>query len=212
MTKAIFFDVANTLLYKPQLFEKMAEVLAFRGHTLDKNELAYKHKILSEAVDFPDKTNEHFYKSFNTQLLLSLGIEPVESLLSELFAKCSYLPWLPFQDTEALLTLNIPLGIISNWDNQLESTLKANFEVSFRWILGSQHLGLRKPDSRFFMKAIESTGFNAEEIMVVGDSVKLDIVPAARLGMGSVLVDRITLYPNSPFRRVKSLLDLERFI
>jgi HAD superfamily hydrolase (TIGR01509 family) len=212
MTKAIFFDVANTLLYKPSLFEKMVEVFKNHGLTVDPDELAYKHKILSEALDFPDKTNEHFYRTFNSQIVLSLGIEPADQLLSELFKNCSYLPWRPFEDTEVLSSLKIPFGIISNWDNRLEHRLKENFAFLFKWILGSEETGLRKPDERFFMKMLENSDFRPDEIMMVGDSIRLDIAPAVKLGMRAVLVDRIDVYPNTPFEKINSLVDIVKLI
>lgn len=212
MIKGIFFDVANTLLYKPAVYEKITEVLSEHGFDVDRDELLYKHKLISDLVEFPDQTNEQFYLQFNAQLLLSMGIEATPDLILELFKKCTYLAWEPFGDTEALHSLGVPCGIISNWDLNLRSRLTTHLNTPFTWVLGSMENGFRKPDQRLFLKITEQTGFEPEEILVIGDSIRLDIIPAVKLGMRGILIDRINLFPNTQFERIKSLHDLQAIL
>src|SRR5688572_3953773 len=117
MIKAIFFDVANTLLHKPSVFSTIKNTLAAHGHAIDLRILEKRHKLLSEVIVFPDKTTREFYAAFNTELLYALGIVPSKPLVNEIFEKCSYLPWEPCRDAAIVDSLNLPLGIISNWDN-----------------------------------------------------------------------------------------------
>jgi FMN phosphatase YigB (HAD superfamily) len=114
MIKSVFFDVANTLLEKPDLFRKMAAALKSNGHEVSESNLRYVHKFLAETYVFPDKTSRDFYTEFNSHLLYALGIAPNEKLLSEIFEACTYLPWQPFADTNTLADIPLPIGILSN--------------------------------------------------------------------------------------------------
>lgn len=75
--------------------------------------------------------------------------------------------------------------------------------ISPRWIFGSSQQRLRKPDPAFFRLAIDAAGIPPGEIAVVGDSLRLDIEPALRLGMQAFLVDRDDLYPTATVQRIR---------
>ena len=212
MIKAVFFDVANTLLEKPSLFPQM--ILAFKknGHNLQIDELVRKHRFLSEAILFPDKTSKEFYDSFNRELIYALGIIPTRELLDDIFEACTYLPWKPFEDTVFLKDIKLPIGIISNWDNTLEEKLKSHFDLKFTWTLGSQNEGLKKPNPLFYQLILDRTKLHAHEVVFVGDSIKLDIEPAQSLGINAILIDRLDLYPASSLKRINHLTDLNSFL
>jgi FMN phosphatase YigB (HAD superfamily) len=212
MIKAIFFDVANTLLDKPDLYPTMKGVLEKHGYVVDVQQLARRHRLLSEIIEFPDKTNREFYNGFNSNLLLMLGILPEPALIDELFNACSYLPWSVFKDVFVVKSLPCPKGIVSNWDRSLRDKLSQLTDISFDWILGSEELQLRKPSLNFYRMVLERSGFNASEILYVGDSIKLDIQPASSLGMRAVLIDRLNLYNNSRLPRVTALDELNKFL
>lgn len=212
MIKAVFFDVANTLLYKPELFKRIDDVLKKNGYIIKSDALVQKHKLLSEIFIFPDKTSKEFYASFNTELLYLLGIPPTEVLLKEIFEACSYLPWQPFEDTSFINNIQQPVGVLSNWDDTLPKKLKEHFNFTFLWILGSQLRGVRKPDPTFFAMMMELTAYSPGEILYVGDSLKLDIVPALRMGIDAVLIDRAGIFENSPVKRITHLAQLEKYL
>jgi FMN phosphatase YigB (HAD superfamily) len=212
MIKAVFFDVANTLLHKPSVFSTIKNTLEAHGYAIDLRTLEKRHKLLSEVIVFPDKTTREFYTVFNTELLYALGIVPSKPLVNEIFEKCSYLPWEACRDTAVVNSLNLPLGIISNWDNSLAIKLRSFFSVEFKWILGSESEGLRKPSPEFYGKIMGVSGMSAEEILYVGDSIKLDIEPAMQLGMKVLLIDRIGIYSSHAFPVIKDMSEISNFI
>src|SRR5438876_167464 len=116
----VFFDVAGTLLYKPLLYDRIQSTLASFAIPIDSALIAHRHRILSEVTQFPPATSETFYRTFNAQLLCSLGIVPTEPILAALFGNCSGLSWSSFGDVDGLDELGIPCGVISNWDSSLE--------------------------------------------------------------------------------------------
>lgn len=58
--------------------------------------------------------------------------------------------------------------------------------LSFRCY--SYELGLRKPDSEFFLHCLQAAGVAPREAIMLGDSLEADIRPASRLGMRTLQV------------------------
>ena len=209
--KYILFDVAGTLLYKPSFYTKIGEVLLQFGYAIDEKTIRYHHKILSESIFFPDRTNEDFYAKFNSEFLYSLGIVPSAELLSAIFKACSYLPWEPFEDTVFLNEIRIPVGIISNFNSTLKEKLQSFFDVKFADVFVSEELGVAKPSLEFYRKALEQIGIAPNEIIYVGDSVKLDLEPALKLGINALLIDRENYFTAQP-NRIATLADLKKYL
>ena len=212
MIKSVFFDVANTLLEKPDLFRRMSAVLNTHGHAVSEIDLRAVHKFLSEAFVFPDKTSRDFYTEFNSHVLYALGIVPSDLLLTEIFEACTYLPWEPFADTNTLANLPVPMGILSNWDSSLRDKLKQHFSVDFKWILCSQDEGVKKPNPLFFKRMMEESGLQPDEIMFVGDSMKLDVHPALQLGVRAILIDRLNHFPHAGVPRIQHLEEVKKWL
>ena len=209
--KYLLLDVAGTLLHKPALFNKIQGVLTSHGHIIALNTLKYNHKLLSETIRFPDRTSKDFYIDFNAELLYSLGIIPTNTLLEEIFNTCSYLPWEKFDDTEALQEVNIPIGILSNFNSSLKERLTQTFGQIFSDIFVSEELGVAKPSVEFYQIALDKIGVDAKDILYIGDSFKLDLEPAMQLGITSYIIDRDNFYPNRS-NTISSLFDIEDLI
>jgi len=207
--RAVFFDVAHTLLGKPAVLPAMRATLAQHGIDVPLDELRARHVLLMESIEFPDRTDGNFYRGFNAALVRAVGGVPTEALLDALFAASTYRPWVPYPDTVALDSLGLPCGVLSNWDETLQERLDGLPGPGFRWILGSAEQRIRKPDPRFFGLIPERTGLQASDIAYVGDSMRLDIEPATKLGFRAILVDRDSVFPHSPVPRITSLAQLE---
>ena len=148
--KYLLLDVSGTILYKPVLFDKILMVLADFGYIVEKHKIKYHHKILSETLKFPDKTDRMFYDYFNSEFLYSLGIIPTTEILEAFFKACSYLPWEKYEDTSILNELNVPIGILSNFNSTLEEKLNHFFGPIFSKIFVSGVVGGSKPSERIF--------------------------------------------------------------
>lgn len=207
----LLFDAANTLIHKPLLFIKAKEVLEYYGIQTTIEGLREKHKIVSELILFPDRTNKEFYHEFNKEWLYSLGILPKKELLTKLFETCSYLPWEKFEDTSVLNELNIKKAILSNFHGGLEEIVLIHFPSIFSKLVVSETEKIRKPDVKFYERAVEVLGVKPEEIIYIGDSLKLDIEPALSVGMKPYLIDRNNDYPFSSYT-ISSLTQLKEII
>lgn len=211
MIKYIFFDVAGTLLGKPSLISRIQNTLNDFGYKVSFNEIKQKHKLLSEVIHFPDRTDETFYKQFNSDLIYLFGIVPSEELVNAVFKNCTYLPWEAFEDTNVLDDLKLPLGVISNFNTTLKEKLNDFFGPVFSDVLVSEELGVAKPNIEFYKRALEKIPYEANEVLYIGDSIKLDLEPAAKLGFKTLIVDRDNFYPNLE-NRISSLEEIKEYL
>lgn len=192
----MLLDAANTIIYKPDLFKKFNYALELNGISVDEKLFVQRHKLLSEIVEFPDQTSKEFYERFNSELLISMGIIPNKKILKDIFDKCTYLPWNPYPDTEALKHIPLPKVILSNFNSSLRGKLTNLFgDDFFHSVIASEEEGIRKPHLAFYERAITKLKVKPSEILFIGDSIKLDIVPAKSSGMATLLMDRDGNFP-----------------
>lgn len=205
------FDAANTLIHKPQIFVKTQSVLNDFGIKTDIETLRLKHKNVSEIIIFPDRTSKDFYRQFNSEWLYSLGIVPSEDVLDAIFGACSYLEWESFEDTDVLNELKAPKSVLSNFHGGLDGILDNFFPDTFQELVVSEKEQYRKPDVRFYERAIEQLNVSPHEIIYIGDSVKLDLEPALKTGMRAYLIDRNGDFPYCT-HKISSLTELKNII
>ena len=76
------------------------------------------------------------------------------------------------------------LGILSNWDSRLPTTLEQlDLASFFDVVVISYKVGYEKPHRRIFEIAVSKAGQPASRILHVGDSWVTDILPAQKVGM-----------------------------
>lgn len=81
------------------------------------------------------------------------------------------------------LAESYPLQLVSNFYGNVDEVLR-DFDIRkyFNGVIESAVVGVRKPDARIFMLGCVALGLRPEEVLVVGDSLKKDILPARSLG------------------------------
>lgn len=210
--RVLLFDAANTLIHKPDLWIRISGVLQKYNIEVDQVELRKKHKLLSEIVHFPDRTSAEFYRIFNYEFLLSLGIVAGNQMLDELFEACTYLPWRAFDDTRSLENIPVKKAILSNFNTKLAEHINEIFPRNFfDAIIGSEKEGIAKPDIAFYQRALAILDEEPGSILYIGDSLKLDILPARSLGIDAWLIDRDNNF-NAFDKRITSLDELGKIM
>ncbi len=88
------------------------------------------------------------------------------------------------------LAARYPLMVVSNFYGNLNTVLDT-FDVRryFRGVVESSVIGLRKPDPRIFGVGCYALGLDPVQVLVVGDSISKDLVPAASLGCATAWVE-----------------------
>ena len=88
-----------------------------------------------------------------------------------------------FVDTQILSELNLPLGVISNFNTTLKDKLHSFFGPVFQDVFVSEELGVAKPNLEFYQKALDRIPFKANEVLYIGDSIKLDLGCVYEIGI-----------------------------
>jgi HAD superfamily hydrolase (TIGR01549 family) len=191
MAKAIVFDFWGTLVengtYSPIRQVKRIlrlDDMPFSDYVirLENAMMIKKHESLKDA--FEAVANEFGIKINTYQINMLVGLWNKNWLLAK-----------PYPEAEKVLSelkKKYKLIMISNTDNfSVEPVLqKFDFSKYFDKILLSYEQGSLKTDGKMLEHALSEMGIPKEDVIVVGDSLESDIMPAERAGMKAVLVDR----------------------
>lgn len=80
-----------------------------------------------------------------------------------------------------------PMVLVSNFYGNIATVLREfSLDGIFQQIVESAVVGIRKPDPRIFSLGVEALGLDPSEVVVVGDSIDKDIIPAHQAGCQTV--------------------------
>lgn len=81
------------------------------------------------------------------------------------------------------LAARYPLVLVSNFYGNVETVLR-DFDLDryFKKIIESAVVGVRKPDPAIFKMGVDALGLQPDQVLVIGDSYRKDILPAESLG------------------------------
>ena len=142
----------------------------------------------------PDFT---FYKTIETKIRIQLEYlqekNDVSSVSSYLKPLTDSLYEATVKETaksrEVLLQLKqqYPMVLVSNFYGNIATVLKEfKLDGIFDTIIESAVVGVRKPDPQIFTLGVEALGMRPDEVVVVGDSMDKDIIPAGKAGCHTV--------------------------
>jgi putative hydrolase of the HAD superfamily len=224
--KAVFFDVGGTLIrVHPSVgdvYAKHARGFGFTGEAEDLNrrfKAQWKKMggIESLGNQSGAEAEKKFWKDLVFEVFQPLGgldrFDEYFELIFDAFREGSN--WKIYEDVveskifEILKERDIVLGVISNWDSRLTSTLE-NLQLAghFKFILPSAVVGSAKPDRKIFEEALRLSGVEPHEACHIGDEVKTDITGAKEIGIHPILLDRDNRFEDYTEHKVKSFLEL----
>ncbi len=99
----------------------------------------------------------------------------------------------------SLRASGLKLGLLSNTARDLDEFV-AHHGLSVDAVLTSRAHGKTKPHETIFRRMLELLAVEAEEAVMVGDTLEDDVEGACAVGMRALLVDREGRYPDSPER------------
>ena len=197
--KAILFDLDNTLIdfWKMKQEASRAAVSAMMkvGLEVDKDE-AYKEIIrlfMKLGVE-----SENIFQEFLKSKVGSADEKMLAAAINAyLKTKNNFLkPYPNIKPTlKELKKRKIKLAIVSDAPkvNAYQRLLAMNIEKYFDFVIGFEDTGKKKKDELPLKMAIEKLELNPKEIMMVGDSIKRDVIPAKKLDLISVFAKYGTL-------------------
>jgi putative hydrolase of the HAD superfamily len=215
MKPFIFFDLGQTLIdeweyiryFDHLLFQTLNDYGAridYRNYYTLRNNILFHRKIGSSG--FIELV------LIMAQLILPKGYDFIifEGLKNSLLENKKKLIKLycDVNDVIPLLSKNYSLGIISNNSSGSANLLiKNNLDNYFKTICLSQNVGIRKPDHRLFIKAIEESCVSKENCVMVGDRLDIDICPANELGIKTIRTLNSLYKVQKPINKKEEPLD-----
>jgi putative hydrolase of the HAD superfamily len=86
------------------------------------------------------------------------------------------------------LKTKYPLHIITNGFEELQQQKLDNCDLRkyFSTITTSEEAGVKKPENRIFELALKKAGARAQESLMIGDDLEVDVAGARGIGMGTI--------------------------
>jgi 2-haloacid dehalogenase len=137
---------------------------------------------------------QRYREALGAVLTTMLGHRGAEASPEEVAAfGGSVAEWPAFPDSAAALARlhdRFGLGVITNCDDDLFAASQAKLGIEFDWVVTAQQAKRYKPNPRGFELMFERVGIPPARILHVAQSLYHDHVPAKRLGLSTVWVDR----------------------
>jgi len=199
MVKGYIFDYGGTLDTGGQHWGKVI------WHAYERQQVPVSEAEFRDAYVHAERTlgknpiikpDFTFYKTLETKIRLQLEYlqtSYITPLTSYILPLTSYLYEATVAETSksrsVLLTLKkqYPMVLVSNFYGNIATVLK-EFQLDgiFDTIIESAVVGVRKPDPKIFTLGVEALGMQPSEVVVVGDSMDKDIIPASKAGCHTV--------------------------
>ena len=200
MIKGYIFDYGGTLDTGGQHWGKVI------WHAYERQQVPVTEEAFREAYVHAERTlgrnpiiqpDFTFYKTIETKIRIQLEYlqekNDVSSVSSYLKPLTDSLYEATVKETaksrEVLLQLKqqYPMVLVSNFYGNIATVLKEfKLDGIFDTIIESAVVGVRKPDPQIFTLGVEALGMRPDEVVVVGDSMDKDIIPAGKAGCHTV--------------------------
>jgi len=222
--KAVFFDVGGTLIrVHPSVgdvYARYARPFGYSGSVEVLNEgFGAQWKKMGGIESLGDKSGAEAERNFWSELVYEVfqplgGLDRFEEYFDLIFEEFrEKFNWQIYEDvieSEILETLKkrgVVMGVISNWDSRLISTLE-NIGLAhyFDFILPSAVVGSAKPDKKIFEEALRRSGVAPHEACHIGDEIRTDVVGAEGVGIHPILLDRDNRFDKAD--KITSFMDL----
>lgn len=222
----VIFDAAGTLVGRdsPDFFEEFFVVAAGElGAEITLNQVkAALSKAMEEPrfqkrdgrMSTPEQTRRYFLDLY-AHVFDTAGMEgdllPGLQKYYDRFQDGRYLD--VYRDVrptlERLQERGVRLGVLSNWSEHLSLVLERHdLDRYFSFLVVSAEAGCEKPDEKIFRMAIDRAGTPIDRILYVGDHPEEDILPAERVGLDALLIDRYEKYGRYRLPSIRQLTDI----
>lgn len=200
-TKLIAFDLGYTLVYNSRetyyikYLEKQnikidKEKVEHAFHQSDKIFMRYYIGALGQS---PESFLPWYLGLINYTLGLELNLNEQSNYFMEQTSTITFwqlYPW-TIEVLEKLKEAGYEIALLSNWDEGCRELLQdLSIKDLFSFLLISAEVQVEKPDKQIFEILMETSGYNAEEIIYVGDNYYDDVNGSRKVGIETILINR----------------------
>jgi len=209
LLKGAIFDLGETLIHLTVSWEEVRDwrvetihrALRDRGVTLDLNDVKQQYmRLHEEESDYAARTLveieiEGTFARLLDRLSVGKAQRPAMIDLVKKSFELEVNSWITFPGTQAMLRkvrqLGLKVGLLSNarsdWAVR-EIVEQRGLTEYFDSILTSAAIGIRKPRPEPFLQMLKQLDLEANEAVMVGNSIEADIAGAKPLGIKTIHV------------------------
>lgn len=147
-------------------------------------------RLLYHAPDF--YTGKQLLQKCYAALCHKYRIKPKEQLFLE-YVRYVFTDTVLFEGTKEVLESlrkRYAIGLVTNADDDILYESIHKHDLQFDFVVSSEAVRCNKPGMTIFRKAMECANAWADELLMVGDSLTEDMLPAKELGMLCVWINR----------------------
>jgi FMN phosphatase YigB (HAD superfamily) len=178
--KLLFFDVGETLVSEERMWGEWADWLKIPRFTL--------FAALGAVIE----ARQHHEEVFKI-LCPDVDLKAERAARAKAGLPSGFLDADLYPDTVATLRrakeAGFRLGFAGNHPQRTEAFVRS-IGIEADIVGSSERWGVSKPDPRFFQAIIDQSGLAPGEIAYIGDRIDNDVLPALRLGMQAVFIER----------------------
>jgi len=209
MIKKIVFDLDNTLIeWKDEYIFALSNVIKSLNLDYDDKKIKEIGDTLEEYEKYHTRyVKQDFLDYINSNCNINLPISFVDRLIIEQ-GKCFEEYGEEKLDVIKYLSEKYELICLSNWFTytQIKRLEGAKIAKYFTLITGGDEHYL-KPS----LKAFDIID-NPSECVMIGDSIKHDILPALKLGMKAILITKKDIKEDSRYKIIRNLEELKEIL
>ena len=225
--KYIFFDLDITLidikkaqnsaveeLYNVYNFSSKVDVSTFVKKWDELTEYHYAFYTRKE-ISYDEQRNRRVIDLFKA---FDMPLEETPGDVYNVYLKYFEDNWCLFDDVydviKKLHEMNYKLGVISNGDlaQQSEKLVKTGIRDFFDIVTTSSEYEYSKPNPKLYESIIERFNINKEDMIMLGDEVKKDVLPCLSIGIEAIWLN-IKGKPNeNNVKEIKSMSEIFNYI
>ena len=163
--------------------EAFRDAYVHAERTLGKNPIIQPDFTFYKTIETKIRIQLEYLQEKNDVSSVSFYLKPLTDSLYEATVKETA------KSREVLLQLKqqYPMVLVSNFYGNIATVLKEfKLDGIFDTIIESAVVGVCKPDPQIFTLGVEALGMQPDEVVVVGDSMDKDIIPAGKAGCHTV--------------------------
>jgi putative hydrolase of the HAD superfamily len=202
VSRAAIFDFYGTLARAVKWGSPVADVLAIRGHRLDRAAYdAWQAEVYDGMEHDAHSASRDAYLGWERERLRRLasstgaGPEQVEELAAELHHAIRDFRLAAYEEVPGVLAelrdRGVTVAVCSNWTWDLDDAMEqAGLGRAADLVVTSAQVGVRKPHPRIFELTVARCGVDAADALFVGDTWYPDVEGALAAGLRPVHVWR----------------------
>jgi len=210
MTKGIIFDFHGTLAYKTKSTDskKLCELLRNNDYDIYYQEWEAASKFVF-FVECP-KGNIDSSKDFFKAVFNALGVKATKAIINRVV---NYIEtnnrYETYPDIGFISNLNMKKAILTTIPRFIFDYLNLS---DFNPIMTGKEIGRAKPHPNGFLKILSKWNLEPNEILMVGNDVDCDILPAKQLGIKTVYINRENKTSDEADYNISSLKEIQDII